>query len=719
MTFRIAGGALDVFFFSGPTPDAVLRDYHDVIGIPALPPRWALGFHVCRWGYDNLDAVKATQAALLAADIPVDVFWFDIDYMNSYRIFTTNAEKFPAPAVREWSDALRQGAEGGGGKGRFVIINDPGIASFYSDADYPAFATGKAANSFILEPTRDEPMIGHVWPGATAFADFTRDGALGWWSKNVADFRDAIGFDGLWLDMGEISSFWDAPAEADERRKAAPSPAVASKPDLAARAAAPPQRAAAVATPTDGAFVDLTHPPFLPGRRGGAQMLEEKTLPMTARTAWGPQYYTHSLFGLLEARATATVLRNLTGARPFIISRSTYPGQGSSGGHWLGDNTATWHDLRMSIPGVFNFHLFGVPLVGTDLCGFAGAASSGGATGMVGMVDSRGIDTELCARWYQLGALTYTFFRVHTMIGRPDQHPAAFDANVTAVIRDAIALRYSLVPYLYTRMARAAESGGAVVRPLALDFVAPAAAAGDAEGARALAVAETQAMIGGALLFSPVVESGVTEQRCLFPLVGPAGAPESWFEWRSGQLLDRGEDADGPWVIMRNLSLDSMPLHVRGGSIVPALAGAVSAARTTAVDNARLDVTVALADGASAAGDLFWDDGETLSWRETGAFFSLRADAGEGGATGSLAIEQSGGAALVQADAGPCVSRVRVIGATGVHAICEASLQRGLDVPADTLSCTWSDGALLIEFPECEPIFLGLVMSWYSPNDEL
>lgn len=49
---------MDLYFFLGPSPEAVLRQYHAVIGKTALPPFWTLGAIQSKWGYENLGVVE-------------------------------------------------------------------------------------------------------------------------------------------------------------------------------------------------------------------------------------------------------------------------------------------------------------------------------------------------------------------------------------------------------------------------------------------------------------------------------------------------------------------------------------------------------------------------------------------------------------------------------------------------------------------------------------
>lgn len=73
ITFRTIGGILDFFIFLGPTPEDVVKQYHNLIGLPKMPPMWALGYHLSRFGYRNMSNLRKIFDRTRAAKIPFDV----------------------------------------------------------------------------------------------------------------------------------------------------------------------------------------------------------------------------------------------------------------------------------------------------------------------------------------------------------------------------------------------------------------------------------------------------------------------------------------------------------------------------------------------------------------------------------------------------------------------------------------------------------------------
>ena len=73
LTYRTIGGILDIFLFAGPSPEEVIRQYQMVIQTPYMPPYWALGFQLCRYGYNTLENMKSAMERTLKANIPLDV----------------------------------------------------------------------------------------------------------------------------------------------------------------------------------------------------------------------------------------------------------------------------------------------------------------------------------------------------------------------------------------------------------------------------------------------------------------------------------------------------------------------------------------------------------------------------------------------------------------------------------------------------------------------
>ena len=192
--FESDGPAFRVFVIDRSSPDEVLRGLAELIGTMPLPPRWALGFHQCRYSYYPDARVREIADGFRSRHIPCDVIWLDIDYMNGFRIFTFDPQRFPDPA------ATNQYLHDRGFKSIWMI--DPGAKT---EKGYSVYDSGSAVNAWVKTADGQE-FHGAVWPGECAFPDFTSPAVRDWWGGLYKDFL-AKGVDGVWNDMNEPAVF--------------------------------------------------------------------------------------------------------------------------------------------------------------------------------------------------------------------------------------------------------------------------------------------------------------------------------------------------------------------------------------------------------------------------------------------------------------------------------------------------------------------------------
>jgi len=194
ITFRAEGGDFAVIVIDGDSPQEVMLGLGVLTGTIAMPPKWAVGYHQCRYSYNPDSRVKEVANEFRERKLPADVIWMDIDYMDEYRVFTFDKEQFPDPkGLNDWLDT----------KGfSNVWMIDPGV----KDEDgYFVSDSGDEHNAWVRD--KDGNVYnGNVWPGVCVFPDYLNKDVRNWWAGLYEEFM-AYNIDGVWNDMNEPAVF--------------------------------------------------------------------------------------------------------------------------------------------------------------------------------------------------------------------------------------------------------------------------------------------------------------------------------------------------------------------------------------------------------------------------------------------------------------------------------------------------------------------------------
>ncbi|KAF7966062.1 hypothetical protein HWV62_40232 [Athelia sp. TMB] len=598
--YRLLGGTLDFYFFSGPTPQNVIEQYGVVVGLPGWQPAWAFGFQLCRWGYSTVNETREQVRKMREASVPLEgalgfikmstkidaviVIWNDIDLYHDLRDFTTDLINFPGGEMREFINELKSNHQ-------------------------------------------------HCAIRVLVFPDWFAEETQAWWTEALTNWsKNGVEFSGIWLDMNEASSFCEGScgtgANLSESKlpfllPGAPGNPITTYPECYNSTISGPSGNITINGSATYSCGDFGYSPTIKRRNfsvvsganngeppyaihNGNGKLSARGLASNGVHAGGiTELDVHNLWGLMSSKATHVAMESiLPGERQMMISRATFPSSGRYTGHWLGDNFSLWQYMHYDIQGIIQFQIFQVPFVGADTCGF---------------------NEELCNRWMQLSAFA-PFYRNHNIKAAIGQEPYRWE-SVASASRNAMAIRYALLPYWYTLFANASTIGTPPVRALFFEF----------PDEPELFAVDRQFLVGRNILVTPVLTPGAVSILTSYKQTGifPGRSGVIWRDWYTHGVVN-----SKPGVATTlSAPLGHINVHIRDGAALLLHADpAYTIAETRAGPFALL---VSLSPNGDAYGTAYVDDGISSP---PGPGTTLTFEVGSGQlrikAEGSFGVEQ-------------------------------------------------------------------------------
>lgn len=520
----------DLYYKEGRSPQEVIREFRELTGRSYIPPRWAFGYGQSRFSYMDEDEIRTLIKSYKKAGFPIDSVYLDIDYMEEYKDFTVNKERFP-----NFSDFVNEMQEE---HIHLVPIIDAGVKK---DENYEVCREG-VEKGYFCRKENGEYLVGAVWPGKAYFPDFMKPEVREWFGNWYQVLLEQ-GIDGFWNDMNEPAIFYteDHLKEVFEKIHEYENQNLDINTFFEFKALLD-----SIALSTDD-FKRFYH------EVNGKMIRHDKV---------------HNLYGYNMTRAAGEAFERLVPDRRILMfSRSSFVGMHRYGGVWTGDNRSRWGHILLNLQQLTGLNMCGFLYCGADVGGFRADATE-----------------DLLLRWTELGMFT-PLFRNHSAKGTRRQEFYRYEH--VQDFRNLVALRYALIPYLYSEFMKAALENDMNFIPLA--FAYP-------DDERSVHV-EDQILVGESIMIAPIYKQNAIGRFVYLP------EKMKLLRFRSADDYDEEILEKGDHFVKADLQ--EVLVFLRPGHVLPLAEGKLES--TDDIDIEKMKYITFEAEQEQY--QLYWDDG--------------------------------------------------------------------------------------------------------------
>lgn len=402
-----------LYVIDGDSPRSIVKSFRSLIGKSYIAPFWAFGFQQSRWSYPTAESVRSVIDNYHSNGFPIDAVYLDIDYMDNFKDFTVNEERFPD--FKEFVRSVKNDNI------HLVPIIDAGVKI---EEDYELYEEGKE-NGFFCKDKNGDDFVAAVWPGKVCFPDFLNNEAAKWFGNKYSCLID-MGIDGFWNDMNEPAIFYS------EKRLDKSIEFISNYKGK-----------------NIGIYDYFSLKDTILGLSNSAEDYAEIYHNVDGKSICHDKV--HNIFGTCMTRSAADAFRRIAPDKNILMfSRASYIGMHRYSGIWMGDNQSWWSHIKLNLQMLPSLNMCGFLYSGADLVGFGDNCTE-----------------ELALRWLALGIFT-PLMRNHSALGTRDQEFYRFSNKET--FKSLLNLRYALIPYIYSEYVKAAANNDLLFTPLAFEY---------------------------------------------------------------------------------------------------------------------------------------------------------------------------------------------------------------------------------------------------------